>query len=237
MHVDPAVHQDKSLVLSFCRRALFASEQRAGLSMAFFGVTSLGDYQTLLKSQPASHGNAFCGISDQALHHSFDKFMLGASTQSEWQACSLNLESCDCILRESLLDILKDVLGRRASKQEFDYFFTHFDFDSDCIMTRDEFGRACASLMESIRNGGEQREWYSYSLKHADWLRHKRLPYSPQQTLTRDVTEAQRVGWHAAKPLPPKLDHKPAGSTDVTQREGRSLVDYYGQYTLIGLQR
>ena len=43
--------------------------------------------------------------------------------------------------------------------------------------------------------------------------------------------------WHAPKPHPAKERFFPAGSTDVTRREGRSLADYYGVYTLIGLQR
>lgn len=43
--------------------------------------------------------------------------------------------------------------------------------------------------------------------------------------------------WHAPKPHPMKERYFPAGSTDVTRREGRSLADYYGVYTLIGLQR
>ena len=41
--------------------------------------------------------------------------------------------------------------------------------------------------------------------------------------------------WHTAKPRPNKDKHLPASTTDVTQREGRSLVDYYGTYTLIGM--
>ena len=163
--------------------------------MAFFGVTCLGDYQTLLKSQPELHSSAFCGISEEAFLCSFDKFVLSDSTRTITQARSIQAEGCHYILRESLLDILKDILGRRASKQEFDLFFTHFDFDSDCVMSREEFRRACSNLMQCISKDAEQREWYSFSQKHADWLRHKRLPYSPQETLTRDLTESQRVGY------------------------------------------
>jgi hypothetical protein len=41
--------------------------------------------------------------------------------------------------------------------------------------------------------------------------------------------------WHAVKASPPKDVFRPANSTDVTRREGRSLVDYYGTYTLMGM--
>jgi len=41
--------------------------------------------------------------------------------------------------------------------------------------------------------------------------------------------------WHAVKPRPLPDNHRPVGSTDVTKREGRSLADYYGTYTLIGI--
>lgn len=52
-----------------------------------------------------------------------------------------------------------------------------------------------------------------------------------------DEKQSVRRRWHAMKPHPAKDAFHPAGSTDVTQREGRSLADYYGVYTLIGLQQ
>lgn len=163
-------------------------------TMAFFGTTCLGDYQSLLKSQTTSHANAFCGISEEAYENAFDEFVLGASTQSNLEARSLKVDGQHCILRENLIGVLKHVLGRRATKQEFDTFFKHFDFDSDCVMSRQEFRRAYSSLMHFAAIDEEQREWYSYSLKHTDWLRHKRLRCSPQETLTSELTESQRVG-------------------------------------------
>ena len=37
----------------------------------------------------------------------------------------------------------------------------------------------------------------------------------------------QDIGWHIGKPRPATKRH-PLNSTDVTQKEGRSLIDYYG---------
>lgn len=183
--------------------------------MAFFGTTCHGDYQALLKSQTAFHGNAFSGISEAVYEASFDKFVLGASMLSEVKTGSVTMDGQDCILRESLIDVLKDILGRRSTKQEFDTFFKHFDFDSDCVMSRQEFRRAYASLMKSAATNEEQREWYSYSLKRTDWQRHKRLRCGPQETLTSELTESQRVGCASVIQIHSLLEHGLACVTNV----------------------
>lgn len=175
--------------------------------MAFFGTTFHGDYQALLKSQTAYHKHAFSGIKEEAYEASFDKFVLGDSMLSEVKTGSQTMDGQDCILRESLIDVLKDILGRRATKQEFDAFFKHFDFDSDCVMSRQEFRRAYASLIKLAATDEEQREWHSYSLKRTDWQRHKRLRCGPQETLTTELTESQRVGCASVIQIKSLLEH------------------------------
>jgi hypothetical protein len=69
-----------------------------------------------------------------------------------------------------------------------------FDFDSNCVVSRGEFRKAYRALKASCARHGEQREWFSYAGKRADVMRHKRLPYEPQDTLVGNVTEAQRIG-------------------------------------------
>lgn len=54
--------------------------------------------------------------------------------------------------------------------------------------------RAYRALKESYAKRGEQREWFSYSGKRLDHIRHKRLPYELQDTLVGDLTEAQKIG-------------------------------------------
>jgi ribosomal protein S21 len=88
------------------------------------------------------------------------------------------------------------VMASRSHKfvLTFDGHCRWFSFDSNCVIPRDEFSKACKRLKESCAKEGEQREWYSYELKHRDWLRHKRLPYAPQDTLKSDVLESQKIG-------------------------------------------
>jgi hypothetical protein len=54
--------------------------------------------------------------------------------------------------------------------------------------------KACQMLKTSCAKESGPREWYSYDLKRKDWIRHKRLSYSPQDTLTSDQTESQKIG-------------------------------------------
>lgn len=162
--------------------------------MAFFGTTCHGDYQSLLKTQTACCTNSFAGIEQAVFEEAFDKLVLRDSTQFVLASVSISANGKDVILRESLIELLKHILGRRATKQEFDTFFKHFDFESDCVMSRQEFRRSYSSLLQFASRDEEQREWHSYSLKHADWLRHKRLRCSPQEIWVSDLTESQRVG-------------------------------------------
>lgn len=69
-------------------------------------------------------------------------------------------------------------------------------------MSRAEFSKALAALKQSCSKQGEQREWHSYAVKHTDWLRHKRLSYEPQDTLTTALTEAQKIGFAARLSCP-----------------------------------
>jgi hypothetical protein len=69
--------------------------------------------------------------------------------------------------------------GHRAHYNFEAHKFRWFDFDSDCMMSIEEFRDAYRALKASVGKEGEQRQWHSYSIKHADWLRHKRLPYEP----------------------------------------------------------
>ena len=61
-------------------------------------------------------------------------------------------------------------------------------------MSLHEYRRAYGALKASCAKQGEQRALFSTTLKATDDMRHKRLPYEPQDTLVGDVTEAQRIG-------------------------------------------
>jgi hypothetical protein len=63
-----------------------------------------------------------------------------------------------------------------------------------------EYQKAYRCLKECCAKHGEQRAWFSTAVKKTDDKRHKRLPYTPQDTLLRDLTEAQRIGYDLLSP-------------------------------------
>lgn len=68
-------------------------------------------------------------------------------------------------------------------------------------MSLHEFRHAYAALKASSAKRGEPRALFSSTLKATDDMRHRRLPYDPQDTLVSDATESQRIGCGAARLL------------------------------------
>lgn len=194
-----------------------------------FGCNTLGPSCHFATTSAAKQEYPFNDFSVDTYSSVFDKFAMGDSDLAK----NLDVNGYDTILRASLGDMLKDLLGRQPRKLELDSWFTFCDFDRSGLMSREEFVLSVQSLMDFAASPDSTKEYTSHDLRRQHWLRHRRVGYDASKSLSKPLTTSQVIGWHAKKPQPNDARHS-VKHTDVTLREGRSAASYYGHYVTMG---
>lgn len=193
--------------------------------MAFFGITTMGPSDPVRELTAPSQAYHFHEYSDEDYQRAFDKYLLGDSMI----ATTLELDGSCHVLRASLGDMLRELLGRPPRKYELDAWFTALDFDRSAVLDRDEFMNGTSGLREFSADPQAPVRYGSYVLFHQNWIKHVRVDYAQQRTLKGPMTTQQEIGWHSLKQAP-KTKSFPVGSTDVTRGEGRNMASYYGHF-------
>ncbi len=94
-------------------------------------------------------------------------------------------------------------------------------------MSLHEYELAVTMLRAFSAEPQQARQYSSYEVWRADWLRNRRVKWEVTHAFQQPLTTAQQIGWHCIKP------HIPAGEkkislthTDVTKGEGRCAGAY-----------
>lgn len=193
--------------------------------MAFFGLTTHGPTDPVKQGLAPTYDYAFKDFEMDTYLEIFRRHRIGKTNI----ALTLQIDGDEHILRSALGDMLHDLLGRKPRRFELDAWFTHLDFDRSGIMPVDEYTRAVSNLIEFSANPPKTGEHSSTTRYKTDLIKHTRAESDLQKTQSRPMTTQQEVGWHTLKPGPPQ-ESFPAGTTDVTQKEGRDPKSYYGQF-------
>lgn len=159
----------------------------------------------------------------------FNKYRLGDCPL----ALELQVDGNETILRQKLGDMLEDLLDRRPRKHELQAWFTFCDYDRGCTLGLEEYLNSIQALREFSQAPDPARHSTSYEHITMDKFKHKRSSTSPQKSLQGPITTNMEVGWGAHKVNTPNPEYHPLMKTDVTLKEGRSLVAYYGHLTLL----
>mmetsp|Transcript_36861 Transcript_36861/g.81988 ORF Transcript_36861/g.81988 Transcript_36861/m.81988 type:complete len:198 (-) Transcript_36861:800-1393(-) len=194
--------------------------------MAFFGLTTLGPSEPIYEQTAPSQLYVYHQIPEEHYVETFDKYLIGSTSQI---AITLEVDGDASVLRASLGDMLRELLGRQPRKHELEAWFTYMDFDRSSVLSRDEFLSCVKNLVEFSANPEMPKQYNSKDLQRAHWLRGVRVDYEPQRTLKAPLTTQQDIGWHTKKPTPATESHA-LNQTDVSLKEGRNLASYYGHF-------
>ena len=104
--------------------------------MSSFGCTTLGPSDTIGTYQAAANVYPFHEIDVDAYESAFSKYLLGADAQL---ASILEVDGTTHVLRASLGDMLRELLGRQPRKHELDAWFTALDFDRSALLSAEEY--------------------------------------------------------------------------------------------------
>lgn len=104
--------------------------------MSSFGCTTLGPSDTIGANATIKNNYIFHEISPDAYDEAFSKYLLGENSQL---ATVLEVDGTQNILRASLGDMLRELLGRQPRKLELDAWFTALDFDRSALLSAEEY--------------------------------------------------------------------------------------------------
>lgn len=184
-------------------------------NMALFGLTTLGPEDPIKDQAAHSQLYTFHEIDPEIYEEAFSKYLLGPDAQL---TKILEIDGATSVLRASLGDMLRIILGRAPRKFELDAWFTHLDFDRSAILGIEEYRwrnlscalnetlyvitaplpcarRACvANLIEFSSNPQHAKEYTSFTLYNETWRRHGRPEYELQRTNKGPMTNNQELG-------------------------------------------
>lgn len=95
-------------------------------------MTTLGRSDPIGEFTAGRQGYVFHEFSQEDYMEAFNKYLLGESAIAE----TLEVEGGTHVLRASLGDMLRTLLGRSPRKTELDAWFTALDFDRRCVFVR-----------------------------------------------------------------------------------------------------
>ncbi len=104
--------------------------------MSLFGLTTLGPSDTIKESAAAHQTYLFHELPAEAYDDAFSKYLLGDNSQL---ATILEVDGAENVLRASLGDMLRELLGRQPRKHELDAWFTTLDFDRSALLSVTEY--------------------------------------------------------------------------------------------------
>lgn len=191
-----------------------------------FGMTTLGA-DPIKELTASEYQYCFHLIPESHYIETFNKYLLGSNSQI---AKTLEIDGDAAVLRASLGDMLRELVGRQPRKFELEAWFTCLDFDRSAILGLEEFLQSVQSLIEFSGNPENGKTYTSFNKYHADWVTNRRVGTTQQKTNRAPMTAAQEIGWHVLKPQPKDRPYFGSSSTDVTKSEGRSKASYFGMY-------
>eukprot|EP00798_Chlamydomonas_sp_ICE-L_P000072 gene72-12892_t len=194
--------------------------------MSNFGCTSLGHSEPVLAGTAPSQEYIFHEFPVDSYLDAFNKYLLGENSQI---ATTLEVDGTTHVLRASLGDMIREILGRPPRKFELDAWFTYLDYERSPLLSQDEYIGQVEMLVMFSASPAAPKEYTSHTKLHTDWVKHARHGYEVQSTLRGPMTTSHDIGWHTAKPGP-KTKSFATNHTDVTLREGNTARSYYGHF-------
>jgi len=200
--------------------------------MSFFGLTTLGS-GTAFETSKANVLHRLAKIPPETFTSAFMHYCL--DTKDKLLAKEIQVDGKLFMQRENLNSVLRMVLKQEMpTREEMDAFLTFFDTTTSGIIDSMEFGDALRKLMERAKNPSNPKHYKSNLHFREDRHRHKRLEDDPMAYFSKPVTSSQSIGWHTQQANPsqdaPSRKYYPILSTEITQKEGRSLEDYFGAF-------
>ena len=104
--------------------------------MSSFGCTTLGPKDPISENARAHNEYAFHALEPEAYEEAFSKYLLGENSQL---ATVLEVDGSSHVLRASLGDMLRELIGRQPRKHELDAWFTALDFDRSALLGVEEY--------------------------------------------------------------------------------------------------
>ncbi|KAL3144214.1 hypothetical protein ABBQ32_003994 [Trebouxia sp. C0010 RCD-2024] len=189
----------------------------------FFGLTSYGAGTTYEKT--IARPLLFHHVSDAVFVDLFRKHALGDSHL----AIVLQVDGSTTMLTKDVLGLFQEALGRKPTVAEVNAVQTYFDTETSATISLPTFCKSLGQLKTVSSTPQSSCSSVSYSKYDDDKTRHHRVEYDPQSSFNCPVTTQQAIGWHTHKVLANDQDPRfPLSQTDVTQKEGRSVADYFG---------
>ena len=165
-------------------------------SQAFFGLTMLGQPNPILDQNASTYAYPFHQVDLDKYQEVFSKYLIGACNV----ATVLEVDGDEHILRASLGDMLRDLLGRQPRRFELQAWFTYLDFDRSSVMSLSEYCKATEELRAFSATPTQPKQYTSYEAYRTHHVKHARREYELQSSLKAPLTVQQEIGWHAKKP-------------------------------------
>lgn len=200
--------------------------------MSFFGLTTLGSGNAFQNTR-ANVLTRLAAIPPENFTAAFMHYSL--DNRDPLLAKEIQVDGKLFMQRENLNSLLRMVLEKEMpTREEMDAFLTCFDTTTSGIIDSHEFGDALRRLIDRAKNPSNPVHYKSNLHFRQDMHKHRRMEEDPQQYFSKPLTSSQTIGWHTKQAAPsqeaPTRKYYPITSTEITQKEGRSLEDYFGSF-------